>query len=207
MHTRATYIRSPADQVEQLIANFNEKVLPATKGAKGYVGATLLYNREQGIAMGATIWESARAMAESEEIGTNSRIQAASETRASIVNVERGEVVAMERAGPPKSPGFVRMVRTNTDPEKLDQLIGFVRDKAVPKIREQKGFRSVWSIADHTTGVVNTLTVWESAADRETSKAALAGIRDEASRLSGSPIRMEEYEQLVVELRAPVTAS
>jgi heme-degrading monooxygenase HmoA len=207
MHTRATYIRAPADQVEQLTANFNERVIPAAKGAKGYVGATLLYNREQGIAMGATIWESARAMAESEEVGTNTRIQAASETRASIVNVERGEVVAMERAAPPKSPAFVRVVRLHTDPEKLDQLIGFVRDKAVPKIRDQKGFRSVWSIVDRTTGFVNTLTAWESAADRETSKAALAGIRDEASRLAGSPVRIEEYEQLVVELRAPVTAS
>jgi heme-degrading monooxygenase HmoA len=207
MHIRATYVRSPADQVEQLTSNFNEKVIPAAKGAKGYVGATLVYNREQGIAMGATIWESARAMAESEEIGTSTRIQAASETRASIVNVERGEVVAMERAAAPKIPGFVRMVRTHTDPEKLDQLIGFVRDKAVPKIREQKGFRSVWSVADRTTGVVNTVTVWDSAADRETSKAALAGIRDEASRLAGSPIKVDDYEQLAVELRAPVAAS
>ena len=207
MHTRATYVRVSPDQVEQLTTNFNEKVVPAAKSAKGYLGATLLYNREQGIAMGATIWESARALAESEDVGTNTRSQAASETRAAIVNVERGEVVAMERAAPPKTPGFVRMVRTHTDPAKLEQLIGFVRDKAVPKIRDQKGFRSVWSLADRTTGVINTLTVWESADDRETSKAALAGIRDEASRLAGSPVTIQEYEQLAVELRAPVAAS
>jgi heme-degrading monooxygenase HmoA len=207
MHTRATYVEASPEQLERLIANFNEKVIPAAKGAKGYVGATLLYDREQGIAMGATIWESARAMVESERVGTKTRTQAASESRASIVNVERGEVIAMGRAAPPKSPGFVRLVRVHTDPEKVDQLITFVRDQAVPKIKEQKGFRSVWSTVDRSSGVVNTLTVWETADDRDTSKAALAGVRDEASRLAGSAVTIEEYEQLVAELRAPVAAS
>ena len=206
MHTRATWIQASPDQVERLTANFKEKVMPAAKKAKGYVGATLLYDRDKQQGIGITIWESGRALVESEEVGVATRTQAAAETAARIVNVDRGEVVLMDRAAPPAVPGFTRANMAYCDPGKLDELIAMIRDKVVPILRQQKGYRSTWMTVDRTSGLTTTMTVWDSAADREASNAAISPLREEAARLMGSAVRVELGEQLAVELLAPVPA-
>ena len=206
MHTRATWIQVSPDQVERMTSNFEEKVIPAAKTAKGFAGAALLIDREKGLGIGVTVWESARALAESEEVGIATRTQAASDTGARIVNVERGEVVVMDRAAPARVPGFARVSITYTEPEKLDQMSALIRDRAVPKLRENKGYRSVWMTIDRTTGQGSVLSVWDSAQDREASNAAMASLREEAARLAGSPVRVELFEQVAVELLVPSPA-
>jgi hypothetical protein len=206
MHTRATWVQASPDRVEQLTTNFKEKVIPYAKKAKGFVGAALLYDREKGLATGITIWESARALVESEELGVATRTQAAASAAAQIVNVERGEVVVMDRAGPVQASGFARTTFGYADPDKIDQVVGLIRDKAVPLLRQQKGYRATWMTIDRTTGQTTAMTIWDSADDREASNGAISPLREEAGRLMGSNVRVELSEQLVAELVAPVAA-
>ena len=203
MHTRATWVQAPPEKVEQLTANFKERVIPAAQQAKGFVGAALLYNPDTQLASGITIWESARALAESEQVGIATRVQSASETAARIVNVERGEVVVMDRAAPPQSTGYCRSNFAYCEPEKLDELIALIKDKALTILRQQKGYRSTWMTVDRSTGQTTIMTVWDSAAEREASNAAISPSREEAARLMGSAVRVELSEQLVAEVPSP----
>jgi quinol monooxygenase YgiN len=203
MHIRSTWLQASPDQVEQVTSNFKEKVMPSAKQVSGYAGAALFVNRETGLCAGVTVWESAKALAASEEFGLSTRTQAAAASNAPIVNVERQEVVLMDRAAPPSAPGYARTAFGYTDPEKLDQVIELVRNKVVPTLRECKGYRSCLMAVDRTTGQTAVMNIWESAADREASESKIKSVREEASKLTGTPVRIELSEQVAVELLQP----
>ena len=121
MFLRATRLQTPPDKVEQAIENFDTNVLKGLRAAAGNQGAILLVNRETGAGMGIPYWESAKALASSEAIGTQSRTQTTKAVPGSqVVNVERAELMIMDRAAPAKAGSFVRMVSVNGDPDKLD---------------------------------------------------------------------------------------
>lgn len=70
MFLRATRVQAPPDKVEQAIENFETNILKAARSTPGNQGAGLLVNRETGSALGVTYWESAKALAASEQFGT-----------------------------------------------------------------------------------------------------------------------------------------
>src|SRR5467141_1770101 len=97
MFLRATRLQASPDKVEAAIENFKSNTVKGLRAAPGNQGAVLLVNRQTGAALGITYWESAKALAASEQIGSDSRTQAAKSVGAQIVNVERAELMIMER--------------------------------------------------------------------------------------------------------------
>src|ERR1700682_471393 len=103
MFLRATRIQAPPDKVEQAIENFETNVVKGLRSAPGNQGAVLLVNRQTGAALGITYWESAKALATSEQTGMKSRTLATKNVPGTqIVNVERAELMIMDRAGAPR---------------------------------------------------------------------------------------------------------
>jgi hypothetical protein len=66
---------------------------------------------QTGAAMGVTYWDTAKALAASEQTGIQSRTQAAKSVPGTqVVNVERGELMTMDRADAPKAGSSIRLV-------------------------------------------------------------------------------------------------
>src|SRR3982074_3776921 len=109
MFLRATRVQSPPEKVNDAIKNFETNILKNLRAAAGNQGAALLINRQTGEGIGVSYWESAKALANSEQVGVKSRTDT---TKAGpgtqIVNVERGELMIMDRAESPKKGTFVR---------------------------------------------------------------------------------------------------
>jgi hypothetical protein len=209
MFLRATRIQTPVDKVNEAIKNFESKILSSLRGAPGNQGAALLVNRETGAAFGITYWDSAKNLAASEKVGTDSRTQATKNVPGTqIVNVERAELMIMDRAEAPKEGSFVRMVTANGDPEKLDAGIVHIRNHVLPLLKAQKGYRATIASIDRQTGRLSVSTVWTSKADLEASEPKLAGPRAEVARLVGAgphDVQVEIFETAVVELNAALT--
>src|ERR1700704_5438159 len=111
MFLRATRVQTPPEKADQSIENFKTNVLKNLRAAQGNQGAILLVNRETGAGVGITYWESAKAMAANEQVGIQSRAQTTKNVPGSqIVNVERAELMIMDRAAAPKAGAFVRMI-------------------------------------------------------------------------------------------------
>src|ERR1700682_5379186 len=124
MFLRATRVQVPPDKVEAAIENFKTNTVKSLRAAPGNQGAVLLVDRQSGAGLGITYWESAKALAASEQTGIQSRTQAVQNVSgARIVNVERAELMIMDRAGAPKQGTFVRLTTVNGDPDKLDAAI------------------------------------------------------------------------------------
>jgi heme-degrading monooxygenase HmoA len=208
MFLRATRIQAPPDKVGATIENFETNVVKSLRAAPGNQGAVLLVDRNTGSVLGITYWESAKALAASEQIGTQSRTQAAQGIPgAHIVNVDRAELMIMDRAGAPKSGTYVRLVTANGDPEKLDAAIVQIRNNVLPLLKTVKGYRATIASVDRQSGRLSVSTVWESKADLEASESKMAGPRAEAAKIAGAgpqDVQVEIFETAFVEFSAAI---
>jgi hypothetical protein len=78
-----------------------------------------------------------------------------------------------------------------------------MRERSLPIVRRQKGFRSVVAAFNRRNGRVLAGSCWETAADREASDAALAAMRLEVMQAVGvtEPIKIENYEVVFADIR------
>ena len=211
MFLRATRVQAPPDKVNEAIKNFETNILKGLRSAPGNQGVSLLVNRQTGAGMGITYWESAKALAASEQIGTQSRTQTVKNVPGSqIVNVERAELMIMDRVAEPKEGSFVRVVTANGDPEKLDAGIVHIRNHVLPLLKAQQGYRATIAAVDRQSGRVTVSTVWDSKANLDASEDRLAGPRAEVARLAGAgphDVQVEIFETAVVELSTAASGS
>jgi heme-degrading monooxygenase HmoA len=203
MYVRITGVKSTPDRIEQGIANFEQQVVPAVRQQPGYMGAALLVNRDTGDATGVTYWESLDALNASEEMGIQARTQAAGSMEAEVLDVDRFEMVIAERlAGEAKSHTFARANQLYAQPGRIDELIAFMRDNAA-SVMQQKGCRALLMGVNRMTGRCFVNSIWESAADREASEAAVTGLRKKAGEVAGGQASVTLGEVAFVELKQP----
>jgi hypothetical protein len=96
-------------------------------------------------------------------------------------------------------------VLTFAGAKNIDDGVAFVRDKAMPVLKEQKGYRGLSASADRAGGVLGLLSLWETETDRDASLDALAQLRQEALDIVGGELTVESFEQLVEEIASPPT--
>jgi len=204
MFVRETRVQAPPDKVQEAIQNYEKNILPRVRKTPGNMGAGLLINRQTGVGIGVSYWESAKAMSASEEMGNQARAQSAKDVPGSqVINVERAELMIMDRAEPPKVGSMVRAVTVNADPQKLDAAIQQIRNHVLPILKAQKGYRATIVGVDRQTGRLAAATVWDSRADLDASESKIAGPRAEAAKIAGAgppDVTVEIFETAVVEL-------
>jgi len=100
---------------------------------------------------------------------------------------------------------FVRVL-TFAGAENIDEGIRFVRDEAVPVLRQQHGYRGTAVSADRSGGVLGIVTRWDTEADRDASDSALAKTREDGHRLIGGTLAVELFEEPVWEVAQPPVA-
>jgi hypothetical protein len=209
MFLRATRVQTPPDKVGAAIDNFETNIVKGLRSAPGNQGAVLLVDRQSGSALGITYWESAKALAASEQTGIQSRTQAVQNVSgARIVNVERAELMIMDRAGAPKQGTFVRLTTVNGDPDKLDAAIVQLRNHVLPLLKTQKGYQALVASIDRQSGRLSASTVWETKADLDASESKIAGPRADVAKIAGggpNDVQVEIFETAFVELSAAAT--
>ena len=208
MFLRATRVQAPPDKVQEAIQNFETNILKRVRSTPGNVGAALLINRQTGAGVGVTYWESARALSASEQMGIQTRVQSTKDVPGTqIVNVERAELMIMDRAAEPKVGTFLRAVTLNGDPQKLDAAIQHIRNHSLPIAKALKGYRALLAAVDRQTGRLSAATTWNTMADLDASESKMAGTRAEVAKIAGagpSDVQVEIFETAVAELGAAV---
>ena len=94
---------------------------------------------------------------------------------------------------------FVR-VNNLTGATDIDAAVALVREKVVPALRDQKGYRGVTVSGNAESGEVGVLTMWDSLADLEASESAVAHLRDETVAAAGGSVTVTKMEQVITEV-------
>jgi heme-degrading monooxygenase HmoA len=207
MFVLVTWAEGPPDQLERGIGTFREQVVPAARQLAGCAGVALLVDRGTGRSAAVTYWESEEALRDSEAAAGALRTQATQAGGGRVREVERFELLFQERSAPPQAGTFVRVNLLRGPPDKLDEAVGFVREQTVAVVTQQPGFRAVLVGANRQTGRAIVTSVWDSAADRETSDAALRELRRQAGQVAGADqVQVELYEVALAEV-SPAAAA
>ena len=111
MFARATTVRVDPTKVEQSIASFKERVAPIMRKAPGYAGIAMLVDRDAGEGVGVTYWDTVADLNAAEQIGLEGRRQTREAVGAEVVDVDRFEMVLINRSAEPSAPVFSRVNR------------------------------------------------------------------------------------------------
>jgi heme-degrading monooxygenase HmoA len=174
----------------------------------GYLGISVLADRQSGAVAVGTMWASAEAMQASESIGERARgaVRAASPSMR-VTDVHRYQRVLVERAAAePRPYTFNRLTFSTASLDKLDELIAFMREQ-MPSLRSLPGFRVAFLFVDRETGAVMAESIWDSAEEREASEAVIGAMRAQAGQVSGGAAReVALFENVLLDLKLTAPA-
>ena len=94
---------------------------------------------------------------------------------------------------------FVR-VNTVTGAKNMDAGVEILRDKVLPEVSGQKGFRGLTASGNRSTGDFGILGLWETLEDLKASESAVSKLRQETIKAVGGEISVAIMEQVIGEV-------
>ncbi len=90
-----------------------------------------------------------------------------------------------------------RVITSQFQPGKADEVVQIYRESMLPEARQQRGFKGVMFLVDHSTSKAISITLWQTEADAQASGATSpylqAQIAKAPSLLAAAPV-IETYE-------------
>jgi quinol monooxygenase YgiN/predicted ester cyclase len=205
MHARVNTIIGDPAKAEEVAHYLELTVRPHVEAQAGCRGLAVVTDKDLGVTMVTSYWETAEAMAASEYAVQTSRKEA-TELADGIVTVEHYEVpVFVRRSRPPAGAG-VRITTTEGDPADIEAAIEAFQDTAVPRLREMPGLCSAQVLA--AGGRFMVISAYENAAALAASRATVARMRaDTLARTHATVRSIQEFTLLWTSVREGGTNS
>lgn len=92
---------------------------------------------------------------------------------------------------------FARVTTSQIVPAKAEEVEAIMREIVLPMLRQQKGFKNYILFVDRALGKAISVTVWETAADREASDQSSEFYQEAIAKVSPffmAPPVVENYE-------------
>ncbi|MBA0044732.1 hypothetical protein [Mycobacterium sp. NPDC050853] len=206
MYARSTTIQANSSSIDAGIAYVRDEVMPALQEMGGYVGLSLLVDRESGRCVATSAWETEDAMRTSTEKAASLR-ERASETFGGDVSVDQWEIAVLHRDHRAHEGTCVRATWVKIAPEAVDQGVEFYKSSALSQIEELEGFCSASLLVDRRGGRGVSTESFDSreALDRNREQATELKIR--SMREAGvEELDTGEFELAIAHLRVPEMA-
>ncbi|HYB81783.1 MAG TPA: hypothetical protein VED43_09070 [Mycobacterium sp.] len=204
MYARSTTIQAQPLSVDIGVAHVRDVVMPACQQIDGFVGLSLLVDRQSGKCIATSSWETVEAMRASAERVAPIRDQAALMFDGSA-RVEEWEIALLHRDHQSRPGACVRATWLKVVPDQLGRSLDFYRTSLLPEMESLEGFCSASLMVDHPA---SRRAVSCSTFD---SMDAMARSRDRATELRSRPVRdlgaeivdVAEFELAIAHLRVP----
>jgi heme-degrading monooxygenase HmoA len=190
MFARSSTIDAKAAMIDAGIAHVRDTVMPAMSHLDGFVGLSLIVDRESGRCIATSAWRSEEAMHASAARADGLRADAA-EAFGGDATVEEWEVALLHRAHHARRGSCMRVTWTTMDPERLEGTLETFKDGTLAQIEDLPGFCSASLLVNRAAGRAVVTVGYD---DRD----ALERSRDPGSSLRGQFARDAELEVLEV---------
>jgi hypothetical protein len=174
----------------------------AIPGAHGFL---MLIDREQGTALGITLFATEKEIRAAEPAFEEMASTIPEEMRGRRVSVDTYEVLMLDGGTDAKA---ARLSTLEGPPDQIDPGTRRVIEDILPRVQSIDGFAGVISLADRKSGTTKLITLWTSADALTASEAAANDLRSEAAKAAGGKVAgVERYEVAVAERLAKVEAT
>jgi len=207
MYARSTTIQAQPLSIDIGIAHVRDVVMPALTDIDGFVGLSLLVDRQSGKCIATSSWDGVQAMRAGAERVAPIRDRAAlmSSTFQGSARVEEWEIASLHRHHRSGEGACVRATWLKVVPDQLGRSLDFYRTSLLPEMEALDGFCSASLLVDHPAcrRAVSCSTF--------DSMEAMARNRDRATELRSSRVRelgaevvdVAEFELALAHLRVP----
>lgn len=204
MYARSTTIQAQPRSIDLGIAHVRDVVMPALQEIDGCVGLSLLVDRQSGMCIATSAWESLAAMRASAGSVAPIRDRAALMFDGSA-RVEEWDIASLHRDHRSREGACVRATWLKVVPDQVERSLDFYRTSVLPELERLDGFCSASLMVDHPS---HRRAVSCSTFD---SMDAMARNRDQATELRSRRVRelgaevidVAEFELAIAHLRVP----
>lgn len=207
MYARSTTVEAQSDCIDAGIACIRDEVMPAVADLDGYVGMSLLVDREAGRCIATTAWRDAEAMRASAAHVVPLRQRAAEAFGTANPTVEEWEIAVLHRDHPSGDGACVRATWLKMRPDQFDRGVDFYRTSVLPAMDELEGFCSASLMIDRRSGRAVSSASFDSMAAMEHNRDAARSLRTARLReLGADQLDVGEFELAIARLRVPEMA-
>lgn len=203
MYARSTTAQGDPQTMERLIPYIRDEVMPSVEVMPGYVGISILSNRENGTVIATTTWDTEETMRASESVIGPSRARAGEMVGASPT-VLQWEVAAMHRMRDTPPGACARLIWARGEQGQMDRILEAWRSTIPPQLEQMPGFCAVSALVNRDTMRAVAAVSYESREAMDRSADQGLAIRDKFAATMGFEITdVEEYDIVLAHLRIP----
>lgn len=206
MYARSTTIAAQPSSIDDGIAYVRDEVMPAMKAMDGYVGLSLLVDRESGRCITTSAWETEEDNRMSMERAAPLRARAG-EIFGGAANVDQWEIGSMHRDHHSADGACVRATWIKMPRDQAGRAIDFYRTSVLPSLEDLEGFCSASFLVNRSSGRAVSSATFDSREAMERNQEHARELRNARTRELGADIvDVGEFELALAHLRLPEMA-
>ena len=206
MYARSTTVQAQPSLIDRGIAYIRDEVMPALEEMEGYVGLSLLVDRELGRCIATSAWDSEEGLRMSTDRAASLRDRAA-EIFGGEVSVDQWEVGALHRDHRSSDGACVRATWLRVPPGHVDRAVEFYRTEVLPALEDLEGFCSASLLVNRSTGRSVSSATFDSRDAMDRNREQARELRNARTRELGADIiDVGEFDLAIAHLRVPEMA-
>jgi hypothetical protein len=206
VRARTTNIQAKPSCVDAGIANVRDEVMPTLAALDGFVGLSLLVDRESGLCIAASAWETEEAERSSAEQVGPLRERAA-EVFGGTATAETWEIGLLHRDHRSRDGACVRVTWLKVPPDQADRAIDFYRSDVLPSLENLDGFCSASFLINRNSGRGVSTATFDSREAMDRNREQAKELRNTRTRELGADIvDVGEFDLAIAHLRVPEMA-
>lgn len=206
MHARSATIEMQPESIDAGIAFVRDQVAPALEGMNGYVGMSLLVDREYGRCILTTAWETEEAMTAALEQMAPLRDQGHNMLGRSR-EFAHWEIAVLHRDHRSGDGACVRATWFKVPAGQGSGAVELYRDSVLPALERLEGFCSASLLVDQASGRAVSSVTFDSADAMDRNREQARSLRTARLRdLGADQLDVGEFELAIARLRVPELA-
>jgi len=206
VYARTATVHGDPEAIDDGVAFLRDRVMPAVEGLPGYVGLSMLADRDTGRCIATTSWMDEAAMADTGEQLRPLRTRFA-EMLGGEVELRTWEIAVLHRVHEAPDGACTRVTWTRTDPSRVEQTLDAYRVGLLPRLEELDGFCSASLLVDRRDGRAAGSVTYADRMTLERSRTDATAVREEfAATVDSQILEVAEFELVLAHLRVPETA-
>jgi hypothetical protein len=201
---RSTTIHAQTSSIDDGIAYMRKDLMPELENIDGYVGISLLVDRESGRCIITAAYGTEDAMHASAEKANQLRKRAAETFGGNVEKIEEWEIGLLHRDHQSADGSCVRATWIKLPPNQADRAMDFYKSDVLPSLENLEGFCSASLLINRTSGRGVSSATFDSREAMERNREQSRELRNARTReLGADVVDVAEFELAIAHLRVP----
>jgi quinol monooxygenase YgiN len=206
VHARSTTVQARPESIDAGIAEIRDEVMPMLQQMDGYIGLSMLVDRESGRCIVTTAWQDEDAMRASDAELRPVR-ERTSEMLGGRPQVEAWEIAVLHRDHSSGPGSCVRVTWVRGDPQQVDRAVDLYKTAVLPATQELEGFCSASMLVDRGSGRSVSSVNFDSRDAMDRTREQARSMRERRTAEAGLEVmEVAEFDLALAHLRVPEMA-